>query len=232
MSRGHVFYVEDEPALAKIVKESLESQDFEVSHVSNGSEALETFKSIDAHICLLDIMLPGMNGFDIARGIRSTDEYVPILFLTAKSQADDVVRGFESGANDYLKKPFSMKELIVRIDNLLKLGKSFRSPQPKEIFIGHESKYFPHNQILIVANKKFNLSFKETLILSHLMADGNDRPTARKKLLLEVWGDDSYFNSRNLDVYIRKLRKYLEGDSTIKILTLKGVGYRMVKGSQ
>ena len=226
-----ILYVEDEPFLAKIVKESLESRDYEVVLVEDGEQAISEYERSAPEICVLDVMLPGKNGFDIARDIRQRDPQVPILFLTAKSQTDDLLQGFQSGGNDYIKKPFSMEELIVRIENLLALTSGARSTEMEadEIAIGDTFRFFPRKMQLQFGEEVRQLSHKESQILHLLCQHRHDR-LERKKLLLEVWQDDSYFNSRNLDVYIRKLRKYLSRDERVQIITLKGIGYRFEVG--
>lgn len=219
-----VLYVEDEPFLAKIVKETLESRNFHVTHKDNGQNAIKQYDKEKPDICILDIMLPKMNGYQIAEHIRQSDKDFPILFLSAKDQTEDLVKGFESGGNDYIRKPFSMEELIVRIHNLLKLTNKDVTTN-KEIQIGANITYKPKALLLLTKNESIALSHKEGQILS-LLCDHKNEILDRKKLLIEVWNDDSYFNSRTLDVYIRKLRKLLSADPSIQIITLKGVGYR------
>lgn len=222
-----ILYVEDEPFLAKIVKESLESREFEVIHVDNGNDAFNEFLRHKPEICVLDVMLPGKNGFEIAKEIRAQNSDIPILFLTAKDQTDDLISGFESGGNDYIKKPFSMAELIVRILNLIKLtkGKEEKKADSIPISLGEHFKFSSNSMQLIYGSDTIDLSFKENQIMELLTENINEN-IDRKKILLHVWNDDSYFNSRNLDVYMRKLRKYLSKDEKLKLITLKGIGYR------
>lgn len=219
-----ILYVEDEPALGKIVKESLQSRNYDVIMVEDGLSALKIFPNSQADICVLDIMLPKMDGYTLAAGIRKHSPQIPILFLTAKSQVEDVLKGFQSGGNDYLKKPFSLEELIARIENLLILTNSQKNSQKLEIpfgkFIFNPSRYElkePNGEIR-------RLSHKEAGILTILLENPN-QTTERKKILMQLWGDDSYFNSRNLDVYITKLRDYLKADRQVEIITIKGIGY-------
>lgn len=225
-----ILYVEDEAFLAKIVKESMERNGHEVYHVSDGAKAQRAFTEFGAEICILDIMLPNYNGYEIAEQIRRINSETPIIFLTAKSQTEDLVQGFQSGGNDYIKKPFSMEELLIRIDNLVHLsnGRKKEKAQVLEIEIGNYL-FYPIKQQLALRDKIKSLSHKETMILEMLSQNINGS-IDRKDILLKVWGDDSYFNSRNLDVYIRKLRKYLAEDDTVKIVTLKGIGYSFVVG--
>lgn len=219
-----ILYVEDEPALGKIVKESLQSRNYEVVMAEDGLNALKLFPCSQVDICVLDIMLPKMDGYNLAAAIRKLNPSMPILFLTAKSQVEDVVKGFESGGNDYLKKPFSLEELIVRIENLLNLTNSQKQQVKQEIqfgeFIFSPSRY----ELKDPKGEVRRLSHKEAGILTLLLENAN-QTTERKQILMNLWGDDSYFNSRNLDVYITKLRDYLKADPKVEIITIKGIGY-------
>lgn len=223
-----VFYVEDEPFLAKIVRETLESHGFEVHHVADGSLALDAYLEFAPDICILDIMLPRKDGFEIGHEIREQNESIPIIFLTAKDQTQDVVKGFSLGGNDYIKKPFSMEELIVRIENLLKLShRSFQQEISDQFEIG-SIKFDSEKMELTGPGGIQRLSHRENEILK-MLCDCSDGKVERKDILLEIWGDDSFFNSRNLDVYIRKIRKYLSQDPGVELITLKGIGYRLVR---
>jgi DNA-binding response OmpR family regulator len=222
-----VLYVEDELFLGKIVRESLESRGFEVIMESDGAKATALFKSSNPDICVLDIMLPNKDGFAIADEIRHLNEDVPIIFLTAKVQTEDVVKGFGLGGNDYIRKPFSMEELIVRIQNLL------RDKPDQETKISGDSvtmgKYnFQLNrQVLNDGKEEKKLSYRESELLK-LLYQNRDKIIDRKDILNLLWGNDSFFNSRNLDVYITKLRSYLKSDPSLEIITIKGIGYRFV----
>ena len=225
IDRNRVLLVEDEPTLARIVADFLELRGYEVSAANNGDEALALFVNRKPHICLLDVMLPGIDGYKLAQKIRAEDTRTPILFLTAKDQIKDVTAGFASGGNDYLKKPFNMQELLLRMENLLKLtgrGKG-QSYLDRRLVIG---KYFydPISLELSTEGFRHKLSYRESEILNELYHNMNN-VTLRKNLLLKVWGDDNFFNSRNLDVYIKKLRNHFKLDTNIEIITLKSVGY-------
>lgn len=224
-----ILYVEDETFLAKIVKESLERIGHHVVHLPNGKEVVKIFIDNEPDICVLDIMLPYKNGYEIAKELRSISPNVPIIFLTAKSQTQDLVQGFQAGGNDYIKKPFSMEELQVRIVNLMNLSKNIPLEKDNNTLIKIGSKYSFHtlkHQLAFENNTK-TLSHKESQILK-LLCENINSTLERKEILLKVWNDDSYFNSRNLDVYIRKLRSYLSEDKNVKIMTLKGVGYHFM----
>jgi DNA-binding response OmpR family regulator len=227
MVKTKVFYVEDEVFLGKIVKESLESRGFEVIMEGDGGKAIGLFKGSQPDICVLDIMLPNKDGFAIADEIRELNEEIPIIFLTAKTQTEDVVRGFTLGGNDYLRKPFSMEELIVRIQNLLRL----KGEAPKKVTTGPVKlgNYNFHMNRQVLSNGKVDrkLSFRESELLK-LLYENRDTVIDRRDILNLLWGNDSFFNSRNLDVYITKLRSFLKDDPLLEIITIKGIGYRFV----
>ena len=227
MSKIKILYVEDELFLGKIVKESLESRDFEVVMEADGGKATYLFKKTQPDICVLDIMLPNKDGFTIADEIRALDEEVPIIFLTAKTQTEDVVKGFSIGGNDYIRKPFSMEELIVRIQNLLK-NKQDGSPKITggTAIIGKYT-FQLNRQLLCIGKDERKLSYRESELLK-VLYENRSTIIDRKDILILLWGNDSFFNSRNLDVYINKLRSYLKNDPSLEIITIKGVGYRFV----
>ena len=239
MSRIKVLYAEDEIFLGKIVKETLDSRGFEVVMVTNGAEVLTTYRMVMPDICVLDIMMPDRNGFEVAEDIRAVDEGIPIIFLTAKTQTDDVVRGFRLGANDYIRKPFSMEELIVRIENLLRIkrdaafaeaaasAEAMAAKSSAEAIAIGSYVFYPHRQVLVGDGEEKKLSYRENELLRQLWA-GRNQIIAREDILQALWGNDSFLNSRNLDVYVTKLRSYLRADGRVEILTIKGVGYRFV----
>lgn len=226
-----VLYVEDEIFLGKIVFETLISRGFHVQMESDGNQVLNAFEKFVPDICVLDIMLPNKNGFELASEIRKKNQKVPIIFLTAKTQTDDVVKGFKLGANDYIRKPFSMEELIVRIESIFKLPAIDFFPRKDAILNIGKFIFDPNNQLLTISNETLKLSFRETELLQYLFLS-NHSIIQRKDLMNHIWGNDSFFNSRNLDVYITKLRGYLKNDSSIQIITIKGVGYRFVIGGK
>ncbi len=231
MSNIKILYVEDEPFLSKIVRESLESRSFDLHLVEDGALVMAAFQIFQPDICVLDVMLPNRDGFSLGQEIRRLHPTLPILFLTAKSQTADVVAGFEAGGNDYLRKPFSMEELIVRIHNLLQLtsGLAPNRTESDALPIGR-FRFFPNRQELRREEQSRQLSHRETQLLAILAARPNE-VVQRKDILQEVWGNDSFFNSRNLDVYITRLRDYLQADQEVQLLTLKGVGYRLVSSN-
>ena len=227
MSKVKLFYVEDELFLGKIIRESLESRGFDVVMESDGAKATEVFKKSNPDICVLDVMLPNKDGFTIADEIRQINEDVPIIFLTAKTQTEDVVKGFSLGGNDYIRKPFSMEELIVRVQNALRI----KPDENKKLTGGSvpvgEYVFNINRQLLTRGSEERKLSYRESELLK-LLYENRDKIIGRRDILNLLWGNDSFFNSRNLDVYITKLRGYLKEDTTLEIITIKGVGYRFV----
>jgi DNA-binding response OmpR family regulator len=227
MSKTKVFYVEDELFLARIVKESLESREFEVIMENDGAKAIDLFKKSQPDICVLDVMLPNKDGFEIADEIREINENIPIIFLTAKTQTEDVVKGFTLGGNDYIRKPFSMEELIVRIQNVLRLNQGgAKKINTESVKIGKYN-FQVNRQVLSNDKDQRKLSFRESELLK-LLYESRDKVIDRRDILNLLWGNDSFFNSRNLDVYITKLRSYLKEDPSLEIITIKGIGYRFV----
>lgn len=229
MSKTKVLYVEDETFLGKIVKESLESRGFDVLMESDGNKVLTLFRQSHPDVCVLDVMLPNKDGFTIADEIRESDGEVPIIFLTAKTQTEDVVRGFTLGGNDYIRKPFSMEELIVRIQHVLR----HKTEGGKKITTGSvqigKYQFQLNRQVLSAGAEERKLSFREAELLK-LLYENRDKIIDRKDILTLLWGNDSFFNSRNLDVYVTKLRSYLKDDPSLEIITIKGIGYRFVTG--
>lgn len=224
-----VLYVEDELFLGKIVKESLQSRGFAVRMESDGEKVFSLFKEIKPDVCVLDVMLPNKDGFEIAEEIRSVDMHVPILFLTAKAQTDDVVRGFTLGGNDYIRKPFSMEELIVRIENVLRKNGVTKKAAAADLIQLGKYLFYSNRQVLVNGTEEKKLSYREAELLK-VLYESRDGIIDRKDILNLLWGNDSFFNSRNLDVYITKLRGYLKSDDNLEILTIKGIGYRFVMG--
>ena len=221
-----LLYVEDELALAGIVKDTLESKGYEVFHVSHGNEVLSAFRSYQPSVCILDVMLPGTDGFSLGKIIHGESPDTPIIFLTAKDQTDDVVKGFRSGGRDYLKKPFSMAELIVRIESLLNYSGAQVSTMPVEKILDlGKFQLNPQQLVLSFSGEEQKLTYRELEILIYLQKHQNSI-IQKKDLLLHIWGDDSMYNARNLDVYIKRMRDLLERDEKIQLLTLRGVGYQ------
>lgn len=221
-----VFYIEDEQNLGKIVKETLEKQGFKLVWETDGAKVMDHFVSFLPDICVLDIMLPNVDGYALCRQIKKRYPALPIIFLTAKTETSDLIKGFEAGGTDYMRKPFSIEELIARIKNQLQLHNG--KPDIIKITDGEISlgkyRFVSSRYELHTPSGLIKLSQRDMQVLS-IFAVSINQIIDRKELLLTVWGDDSFFNSRNLDVYIRKLRNYFKEDQNIQIQTLKGKGY-------
>ena len=225
MGKIHVLLVEDERTLSMIIKDTLEEQGFRISTAFNGEEGLRMFHAERPEAVVADVMMPRMDGFEMVRRIRQTDCTTPILFLTARSGINDVVEGFELGANDYLKKPFSMQELIIRIKALL--HKAFVQKEQTSIFEIGNYLFHAVSQQLTYAGSSHELSYRESEILRRLCEHRNE-VVSMQSILLELWGDDSFFNSRSLHVFITKLRHKLSKDERIRIVNVRGIGYKLV----
>ncbi len=226
----NVLLVEDEQTLAMIIKDTLEGQGFNICISNNGEEGLQLFHQQKPDVLVADVMMPCMDGFEMVRRIRSTDKSTPILFLTARSAINDVVAGFELGANDYLKKPFGMQELMIRIKALV--GRAYVSEKSEEEHTNESYEigrylFHPISQQLFYLDKCLQLSYRESEILRRLCRQRNQVVDMRK-LLIDLWGDDSFFNQRSLHVFITKLRKKLSQEPEVRIINVRGVGYKLL----
>ncbi|WP_179319076.1 response regulator transcription factor [Winogradskyella helgolandensis] len=215
---------EDEASLGQIIKESLETRDFEVILCENGDKAFDKYKSEAPEILVLDVMMPKKDGFTLAKEIRAIDDTIPIIFLTAKSQTADVVEGFSIGGNDYLKKPFSMEELIVRVHNLV--GRTKTQKATETIMIGAFTFDFPKQQLRYKEEDIVQLTHREAHLLFHLIKNKN-QVLDRSLILNKLWGTDDFFTARSMDVFISKLRKQLSKDKNIQIINVRGFGYKL-----
>ncbi len=220
-----VLLAEDEPALAQIVKESLETRDFEVILCHDGVQAKEALEKNDLEILVLDVMMPKKDGFTLAKEIRKENNNIPIIFLTAKSQTKDVVEGFALGGNDYLKKPFSVEELIVRIKNLL--GRTKPSNSSKEFKIGEYHFSAAKQELQHKSGTALGLTHRESELLYNLCLNKNQL-LDRNEILQKLWGQDDFFSARSMDVFISKLRKKLKNDSSVQIVNVRGYGYKLI----
>jgi len=221
-----VYYIEDEQFLGKIVFETLEKQGYEVRWETDGAKVMNGFRAFSPDVIVLDIMLPNVDGYTLCKQISALHPGIPVIFLTAKVETKDLVKGFEAGGTDYMRKPFSLEELIVRIKNQIELALGVITPSiPKseDIKIG-KYVFKPGSYELRSPSRIINPSQREMEVMQMLVARLN-HISDRKDILLSVWADDSFFNSRNLDVYIRKIRDYFVEDEGINIQTLKGKGY-------
>lgn len=223
MMKNRVILAEDEPSLGQIVKESLEANNFEVSWLTDGESVLKKLEDTTADIVVLDVMMPKLDGYTVAQSIRKKSPDLPIIFLTAKSETEDVVQGFEVGGNDYLKKPFSMQELVVRMKALLNRN---LTPEQSIVKIGMYT-FSPVSQTLMFNNQELSLTHRESQLLHALYLNRN-RILDRSYILKKLWGDDDFFNGRSMDVFISKLRKKLAQDGSVSILNVRGYGYKLV----
>ena len=219
----NILYVEDEESLAMIVTESLEENRFMVRHVLNGQQAIVFHQKYKPDIIILDVMLPLMDGFTVAKEIRKTDLLTPIIFLTAMTQTEDVVRGFKIGANDYIRKPFKIEELIVRIEAAVK--KSGQGSSNSKLIIGDYTLDTIKNT-LTFGNNFEKLSYRESELLKRLI-ESKDKVLPRDEIIRTYWSNDTYFTGRSLDVFISRIRKYLSQDERIKISNIRGLGYML-----
>lgn len=218
-----VLYVEDEESLAMIVKDSLESHGFDVQHVSNGAQALSHLQRYPPDAIVLDVMLPLMDGFSLASEIRKTDQHTPIIFLTAMTQTDDVVKGFKLGGTDYIRKPFKVEELIVRIEAALRKIKT--DPGPRMLSVGSYTLDTARNT-LHLGEQTEKLTYREMELLKRLI-ENKDRVVPREEIIRTYWSNDTFFTGRSLDVFISRMRKYLSEDHRIKIVNVRGIGYTL-----
>ena len=226
MMQQQVLLVEDEPVLAEIIRESLQSRGFVITHTPSAIEAMTLYARQSYDIIILDVMLPDGNGFAMAKQIRNSDMATPIIFLTSRSLPQDVVEGFESGGNDYLKKPFSLEELIICIRALLSKNRLVINKSTGVTEIGRYRFYYPQGELNFEGDSRA-LTTRESEILNLLIMNKNQLLN-RDELLLSLWQNNDYFSSRSLDVFITKLRRYLKEDPSVSILNIRGRGYKLI----
>jgi two-component system OmpR family response regulator len=229
LNNKHILLVEDDTNFGTILRDYLQMNGYKVVLARNGLEGFEKFKKNQFDICILDVMMPYKDGFTLAKEIRSKDKKVPIIFLTAKSMKEDVLKGYKIGADDYLTKPFDTDILLKKLEVLVR---RFQTKENKEVVkthftIGSFSFNYRLRTLTFKKEPPVSLSPKENQLLYMLIENKNDL-LSRKKALIEIWQDDNYFTSRSMDVYIAKLRKYLAKDSTVKIANIHGEGFRLI----
>jgi two-component system, OmpR family, response regulator len=220
--------VEDDPNLGTLLAEYLRAKGFAVELRTDGQQGWDAYAQGGYELLILDVMMPVKDGFTLAREIRAKDKTTPIVFLTAKSMKQDTIQGFEQGADDYITKPFSMEELLLRVTAVLRRTNGIQAPpeEPEQYTMG-ASTYDPRKQILRTPAGERRLTTKESELLRLLCMHQND-VLERSAALNEVWGNDSYFSGRSMDVYIAKLRKYLRDDPSLEIINVHGKGFRLV----
>jgi DNA-binding response OmpR family regulator len=222
-----ILLAEDEESLGKIIKENLEAKGFEVVHSLNGVDAYRDYKTTNPDILVLDVMMPKKDGFILAKEIRLENSIIPILFLTAKSQTQDIVKGFTLGGNDYLKKPFSMEELVVRIKSLLNRKPVENDKLKNKIITIGNYQFNPKKQTLTFNKQTKILTTRESDLLFELYLKKNEI-LDRSYILKKLWGNDDFFNARSMDVFISKLRKKLKNDANVQIINVRSYGYKLV----
>lgn len=225
-----VLYVEDEPFLSRIVSDGLKSSGYTVEAIGDGNLVMDAYIALKPDICVLDIMLPSKDGYMLAQELRAAQPDLPIIFLSAKVLTEDVVKGFKMGGNDYLKKPFSMEELLVRIEALLhRFGKNTisSSTEPSTVYSFGSCQLDTVHQKLNTSAAEHSLSFKESALLEMMILKKND-VLERQDALLKIWGDDNYYNTRSMDVFMAHLRKLLKDEPGIQIMNLRGIGYKLI----
>lgn len=218
---------EDDKNLGTVLKAYLDAKNFDCTLCVNGKEALEEFQQNEYDFVILDVMMPIMDGFTVAKNIREINTEVPVLFLTAKSLQEDVMKGFNVGGDDYLSKPFNMEELLARIEAILRRSQANKVPKQVDFYEIGKFKFDVIRHILNFEGKDQKLTSKEAALLELLCANKN-QTLDRSEALKKIWFDDSYFNARSMDVYVTKLRKYLKGDPEIEILNVHGVGFKLI----
>ncbi len=223
--KPRILYVEDDETLSFVTKDNLELNGYEVEHCLDGETAVSSFNKNQYDLCILDVMLPKMDGFEVAQKIRSTDPNIPILFLTAKSLKEDKIHGLKIGADDYITKPFSIEELILKIEVFLK--RKFVSVPVNDIHKLGKYTFDYRNLVLSIGESSRNLTQKEADLLKMLL-DHKNNVLKRGLILEKLWGEDDYFLGRSMDVFISRLRKYLSDDPTIKLDNIHGVGFKLM----
>ena len=222
--KGHLLYVEDDETLSFVTKDNLTLNGYQITHCINGHEAMAAFEKEQFDLCILDVMLPEIDGFALAQHIRKTDQEIPILFLTARSLKEDKLHGLRIGGDDYIVKPFSIEELILKIEIFLKRSKVFAAPVSNQFTIG-QFNFNYENFTLHHEDQIRKLTKREADLLKYLI-DHKDKVIERGHILETIWGENDYFLGRSLDVFISRLRKYLKADDRVKIENIHGVGFR------
>lgn len=223
-----ILLAEDDANLGQLLRNYLNAKNFAATLTVNGKEALETFRKEEFDICILDIMMPEMDGITLVKEIRKIKPQMPVIYLTAKNQKDDIIEGFKTGADDYITKPFSMEELIYRIEAIMRRVTEPVSQKKQDHYSIGEYRFDTLKQLLIYREHTMKLTTKESELLELLCRNKNE-VMERNYALKAIWIDDNYFNARSMDVYITKLRKYLKKDPSVKILNVHGKGYKLLQ---
>lgn len=227
MNKAKLLLAEDDLNLGSLLKQYLVAKGYEIDLVFDGDTAYKLFMKNNYDLCLLDVMMPKQDGFTLGKNIKRINSKMPIIYLTAKSLKEDVIKGFELGADDYITKPFEMEELLVRIEAVLRRTQKDKVEQTS--FVIGKFNFDSIKQELNIGDKKEKLTTKENNLLK-ILAENKNELVERNFILKEVWGDDSIFNARSMDVYITKLRKYLQDDPMVKILNVHSKGFKLITG--
>ncbi len=220
--------IEDQVELCQILKDTLALYDFDVTYATNGDDGYNIFTELDPKIVVIDIMMPGSDGFSAVKQIRAVNKEVPIIMLTAKPLTEDLVKAFELGCNDFIRKPFVMEELIARLRSFARVtGHTSRTAAPNMYRLGSFT-FNPSTHELSNESHRYQLSYKEVELLK-MLCEAKSTVVDRQVLLAELWGSDNAFNSKTMNVYINRLRNYLESDKSVEILTIRGYGYKLIE---
>lgn len=226
METIRVLFAEDDVNLAKVLTTYLPKKGFEIDHATNGEHAYEKFCTGTYDICIIDVMMPLMDGFTLAQEIRKLDKRIPIIFLTAKNLQEDMIKGLSIGGDDYITKPFSIDVLLARIQALLRRT-AVEKDEDSIVKLGDSIVFDKKRQILTIKGEANKITTREAELLTMLLEKKND-VLERGYALKKIWGDDSYYNARNMDVYITKLRKYFKSEPSIQIINIHGIGFKFV----
>lgn len=224
--KAKILFVEDDVSLGFVTKDNLEEEGYEIIHCPDGEIGFEEFRKTSFDLCLLDVMLPKMDGFTLAENIREIDPEVPIIFLTAKSMQEDKIAGLKLGADDYITKPFSIEELVLKIEIFLKRNKIIESAKPQTAFHIGNYVFDSADYCLKLDEEERKLTRRENELLKYF-SENLEIVLKREDILMKIWGNDDYFNGRSLDVFISRLRKYLKDDERIEIKNIHRVGFKM-----
>jgi DNA-binding response OmpR family regulator len=227
MEPYRVLLIEDDASLGMVLRDHLQMQGFEVVLCEDGLEGLEAFHREDFDLCLVDIMMPKLDGFSFAEDVRTNDRETPLIFLTARSMKEDKIRGFRIGCDDYVTKPFSIEELLLRIEAVLRRSRNHAGSRQQTSFTIGGFTLDTTRQVLVRGKEQRKLTPKENALL-HLFCLHRNQTVTREQALKEVWGSDTYFAGRSMDVFVSRLRKYLRDDPNVEILGIHGQGFRLV----
>jgi len=226
MRKNRILYAEDDETLAFLTKDNLLQHHYEVDHFANGDRCLQAFTKENYDLCILDVMMPGMDGFALAEAIRKLNHEIPILFLSAKTLKEDRLKGLRLGADDYLVKPFSIEELVLKIEIFITRSKK-NAVTNKRGYVVVNFQFDPGNFLLKKGNQNIELTQREAQLLQYFIEHKNE-VLKREQILSAIWGQDDYFFGRSLDVFVSRLRKIFAGDDLVKIENLHGIGFKLV----